>query len=86
MDFRDFRRKLATDNAFAKQFENCHSPEELVAAAAQEGYSFSVEDIKNDTELLPEEIAQVSGGGPMMPSQLSVSTAYRPSPKIMNGH
>lgn len=83
MDFRDFRRKLATDRAFAKQFDNCHTPEELVAAAAQEGYSFSVEDIKNDTELLPEEIAQVSGGVPL---QLSVSTAYRPSPKIMNGH
>jgi predicted ribosomally synthesized peptide with nif11-like leader len=85
MDFKDFRRKLATDRAFAKQFENCHTPEELVAAAAQEGYSFSVEDIKNDTELLPEEIAQVSGGGPRMPLHLAVNTAFSASPKVMNG-
>ena len=62
MSFRDFRKKIAVDRAFAAKFVDCKSPEALVEAAAREGYSFTVEDIKNDTELLTEEVALAAGG------------------------
>ena len=61
-DYVDFRKKAATDRSFAAKFEDCDSVEALVAAAAREGYSFTVEDIKNDTELLTEEVALAVGG------------------------
>ena len=62
MTFMDFRKKLADDAGFAAKFADCKTPESLVEAAAKEGYSFTVEDIKNNTELLPEELDKVAGG------------------------
>lgn len=71
MDYKDFRRKLSTDTEFARKFDACETVEALIEAAAREGYSFTVEDVKNDTELLPEEAALVAGGG-----RLNVSGAF----------
>lgn len=85
MNFRDFRRKLATDRAFAKQFDDCQTPEALIEAAAREGYQFTAEDIKNDTELLPEEVALAAGGIAPERYGVSVSKAFANTPKIMNG-
>lgn len=70
MDYKDFRRKLSTDTEFARKFDACETVEALIEAAAREGYSFTVEDVKNDTELLPEEAALVAGGA------LNVSGAF----------
>ncbi len=62
MNFMDFRKKLVADSDFAAKFADCKSPENLVEAAAKEGYSFTVEDINANRELLPEELEKVSGG------------------------
>ena len=62
MNYMDFRKKLIADADFAAKFASCKSPEALVEAAAKEGYSFTVEDIKSNTELLPEELEKAAGG------------------------
>ena len=62
MNYMDFRKKLIADADFAAKFAGCKSPEALVEAAAKEGYSFTVEDINTNTELLPEELEKAAGG------------------------
>lgn len=63
MNFTDFKKKLFADKDFAKKFEGIKDPAELVKAAAAEGFTFTVEDMKNNTDLLPEELEQTAGGG-----------------------
>ena len=58
----DFRKMLATDADFGKKFSGCKTPAELIKAAAAEGFAFTEEDIKNNTELLPEELEKAAGG------------------------
>ena len=62
MNYIDFRKKLATDQDFAAKFNDCATVEALVKAAAREGYSFTAEEVRNNTEILPEELATVAGG------------------------
>ena len=62
MNYMDFKKKVLSDETFAAKFADCKTPEDLVAAAAKEGYTFTVEDIKNNTELLPEELENAAGG------------------------
>ena len=61
-DYVDFRKKVATDRSFAAKFKDCDTVEDLVAAAAREGYSFTAREVRDNTELLPEEVALASGG------------------------
>lgn len=88
MDYKDFRRKLSTDTEFARKFDGCETLEALIAAAAREGYSFTVEDIKNDTDLLPEEVAFVAGGvrtaAQVIATDFNVSGAFT-AHKIIGG-
>ena len=69
MNYMEFRQKLATDADFKAKFSNCETVEELIKAAAGEGYSFTADDIRNNTEVLPEELAMVAGG-------LSLASAF----------
>ncbi len=62
MDFNDFRKALAADKAFAEKFAACKTPEALVEAAAREGYTFTVGDLKNNTEVSLEELKESTGG------------------------
>lgn len=62
MDYMDFRKKIATDKDFKAKFVDCKSSEELITAAAAEGYTFTEEDIRNNTEILPEELDSFVGG------------------------
>lgn len=62
MNYMDFRRKIVNDQKFSSKFANCKTAEELVKAAAEEGYQFTVDDIRNNTEILPEELAAAAGG------------------------
>ena len=62
MNYMDFRKKLATDRDFAAKFNDCATVEALVKAAVREGYSFTAEEVRNNTEILPEELATVAGG------------------------
>ncbi|MBR5337254.1 MAG: Nif11-like leader peptide family natural product precursor [Lachnospiraceae bacterium] len=62
MNYVDFRKKVVTDSAFASKFKDCKDPASLIAAAAKEGYNFTEDDIKNNTDLLPEELELAAGG------------------------
>ena len=62
MNYADFRKKLVADLDFAKKFADCKTPADLVKVAAEEGFIFSEDDIKNNTELLPEELEKAAGG------------------------
>lgn len=63
MDYTDFRKKIAADKDFKAKFTACKTCEDLVSAAAAEGYFFTAEDIRNNTEILPEELENVAGAG-----------------------
>ena len=63
MNYIDFRKKLVADDDFAKKFAGCKTPADLIKAAAAEGFTFTEDDIKNNTELLPEELEKSAGGG-----------------------
>ena len=62
MDFLDFRRKIVADRVFASKFVNCRTPQTLIEAARLEGFNFTEDDMKNNTDLLPEELEAMSGG------------------------
>lgn len=62
MGVREFKEKIAADSDFAAKFENVSTAEELVELATKEGYSFTVEDVKNNTELIDAELEAVAGG------------------------
>ena len=77
MNYMDFRKKLATDRDFAAKFNDCATVEALVKAAAREGYSFTAEEVRNDTDVLPEELSAAAGG-------INVANAFGQDPKIMH--
>ena len=62
MDYKDFRKKIIDDSSFAAKFKGIQDIAELVEAAAAEGYTFTEEEVKDYTELLPEELAYANGG------------------------
>ena len=62
MDYIDFRRRIVSDRKFASKFVNCRTPQTLIAAAKLEGFSFTEEDMRHNTDLLPEELEAMSGG------------------------
>jgi predicted ribosomally synthesized peptide with nif11-like leader len=61
-----FKEKIIKDEAFAKKFENVGTPEGLVSAAKAEGFDFTVEDVKNNTELTEIELSAVAGGASIL--------------------
>ena len=76
MNYMDFRKKLAGDAAFRAKFDGCKTLEALIEAAAREGYSFTADEVRDNTELLPEELTTAAGG-------LNVDKAFNPDRKIM---
>ena len=62
MDYRDFKNRLDTDKIFADKFSACDSVEELIKAAATEGYSFTKDDVDRATELSLDDLDVVAGG------------------------
>lgn len=62
MGVREFKEKIAADQAFAAKFENVKTAEDLVKIAAEEGFNFTVDDVKNNTELIDAELEAVAGG------------------------
>ena len=63
MGYIAFRKKMATDSDFARKFADCKTPADVIRMAGAEGYTFTEDDIRNNTDLLPEEIANAAGGG-----------------------
>lgn len=62
MNYIDFRKKIVADKEFGAKFAGCKTPADLIKAAAAEGYTFTEDDIKNNTDLLPEELEKSAGG------------------------
>lgn len=62
MNITEFKNKLAEDASFAEKFINVKTPEDLVKLAAAEGYSFTVEDVENASELSDDNLDAVAGG------------------------
>ena len=62
MDYLDFRRRIVADRDFAEGFVGCRTPAALIQAAAAFGFIFTEDDMKNNTDLLPEELEAACGG------------------------
>lgn len=77
MNYMDFREKLAQDAAFRAKFDGCETLDALIEAAAKEGYTFTAEEVRNNTELLPEELTTMAGG-------INAANAFNPERKIVN--
>jgi predicted ribosomally synthesized peptide with nif11-like leader len=60
---KEFQEKVAADEAFAAKFADAKELEDVVALAAKEGFTFTVEDVKGATELSDDDLANVAGGG-----------------------
>ena len=80
MNYIDFRKKLVADADFAKKFAAAKTPAELIKLAAAEGFTFTEDDIKNNTELLPEELEKTAGGGWIAVSDWFVGSEYIVTP------
>lgn len=61
-DLMDFKDRLATDAEFFKKLKDYESAEEIVRFAAEEGYSFTEEELLEETELSDAELASAAGG------------------------
>ena len=73
----NYVKRLAGDAAFRAKFEGCETLDALIEAAAREGYSFTAEEVRNDTDVLPEELSAAAGG-------INVANAFGQDPKIMH--
>lgn len=62
MNYTDLRKKVIADKEFAEKFADCKTPADVVKVAVAEGYDITEDDIKNNTELLPEELELTAGG------------------------
>jgi predicted ribosomally synthesized peptide with nif11-like leader len=59
---KEFAEKAAADKDFAAKFENVQSAEELVKLASEEGFSFTVDDVNENSELSDDDLEGVAGG------------------------
>ncbi len=87
MDYKDFRKKIIDDSSFAAKFKEIKDIPALIKAAAAEGYNFTEEEVKNYTELLPEELAYAIGGLAVsheMGDMLAINTDVINTSHIMN--
>lgn len=66
MGVKEFKEKIVADKDFAAKFENIETAEELVKKASEEGFNFTVDDVKKNTELIDEELETVAGGASIM--------------------
>jgi len=62
MGVKEFKEKIIADPAFAAKFADVKSVEDLVTLAKKEGFVFTVEDVKNNTELTTAELEEAAGG------------------------
>ena len=59
---KEFKEKLAQDAALAAEVKKCKNYDELIAFAAENGFSFTDEEIEALTDVAPEELAKAAGG------------------------
>jgi len=75
MGVKEFKEKIIADPAFAAKFANVKSAEELVSLAKKEGFTFTVEDVKNNTELTAAELEGAAGGATIFAETYFVTNA-----------
>ncbi len=75
MGVKEFKEKIIADPEFASKFANAKNPEEVVSLAKDNGFSFTVEDINNNTELTAAELEGATGGGSIFAKTYFVTTA-----------
>jgi predicted ribosomally synthesized peptide with nif11-like leader len=75
MGVKEFKEKIITDPAFAAKFANVKTPEEVVTLAKGAGFHFTVEDIKNNTELTAAELEGAAGGATVFAKTYFVTNA-----------
>lgn len=73
MGIKEFKEKIIRDKAFADKFQSVKTPEELVRIAAAEGFSFTVDDVKSNTELTDAELEAAAGGSSILAKTYFVS-------------
>ncbi|MDR3239438.1 MAG: Nif11-like leader peptide family RiPP precursor [Clostridiales bacterium] len=74
MGVKEFKDRIASDTSFANKFSRVQTPEDLVKLANQEGFSFTVDDVRNNTELSDSELKSTVGGADVLASTYFVST------------
>lgn len=75
MGVKEFKEKIIADPAFAAKFANVKNAEELVSLAKKEGFAFTVEDVKNNTELTAAELEGAAGGATIFAETYFVTNA-----------
>jgi len=62
MDYKSFKDRIAKDKAFAKKFEGIEDIKKLIAEAEKKGFSFTEEDVRNESTLSESDLLSVAGG------------------------
>jgi predicted ribosomally synthesized peptide with nif11-like leader len=75
MGVKEFKEKIIADPAFASKFASVKTPEEVVSLAKDAGFHFTVEDVKNNTELTAAELEGAAGGGSIFAKTYFVTNA-----------
>ncbi|MDR1916289.1 MAG: Nif11-like leader peptide family RiPP precursor [Synergistaceae bacterium] len=60
--FKEFKERVMSDKSFEEKIKSLKSVEEAVELGRAEGYSFTVDDVKNNSELTEAELTAVAGG------------------------
>lgn len=50
MNLKEFKEKVTKDEAYAKKFNGVGEVEKIVEMAKQDGYNFTVDEFKKDTD------------------------------------
>ena len=62
MDYKSFKDRIAKDKVFAKEFEGIEDIKKLIAEAEKKGFSFTEEDVRNESTLSESDLLSVAGG------------------------
>jgi len=76
MGIKEFKEKIIADPAFAAKFANVENAEDLVSMAKKEGFAFTVEDVKNNTELTAAELEGAAGGASIFANAIIYAITY----------
>ncbi len=62
MGWKEFKEKLMSDKEYAKKYADAETAEDVVEIASRDGYNFTAEDVKNNSELTEAELEAAAGG------------------------
>jgi len=59
---KEFKEKMASDEAFAAQVKGLNSFDDIIGFAIEHGYEFSDEDIEKLTDVSDDDLSVAAGG------------------------